>query len=68
MFKQVGGWVALKALKFAGACNRYVLKEGRANEVLLRKKGRFDEANNVRECCDELERSLDVLEAELASC
>lgn len=67
MFEQITGWIATKQIRLAQAYGRRMLKEQRRCELQLRREGRFDAANTVREMTDDLERFIEY-GYELAPC
>lgn len=67
MFERVAGWFAAKTIRATQAYGRSILRQARCQELHLRKVGRFDDANTVREYADGLERFIEY-GYELAPC
>ncbi len=67
MFERIEGWLAVKTIRAAQAYGRHMLKQARRQELLLRKVGRLDDANTLREFADDLERLVEQ-GYELAPC
>lgn len=59
MFERISNWVAVKAIRISQAYGRHMLRQERTWELQLRKDGRFDDANRMREAADDLERLIE---------